>query len=456
MNPIESETGSSRANSYAPAVGHVAPVTIAVPGALVEQQKPAKPDGERNGRSKDTENWANHRPDEPQIIDLGGVFSFIDLLPPEDAEQALSDVATGALSEATATALSKVAVGYGREKAHAMRAVDESTAKMLSNDETAELLRKDLFRGFMSFRTYASYHTGKALVVEKEAPNGIDTLGKALGEKHPFLKLQDLLKNQPPGVLAELPSHLVVKLLQTVYDSDDFAEASGRTEETKELENGDSDGVETAKWHPNRLHEIEHWQQPADGVSGASDQLQQPIMRRAVEDIPELSPLVKVAEVQDADEVNNLWQLWLAVEEVQNIGNAERHSGNLKAEDKISSETLQRMERASKFLSRLRTRPSAINVLDNKVLEKIRRFLLRKLRERAANQSRYVYERLRDEKSEIRLLHLLCARGEKLRCHLGPAILSDANYVALSYEWGSADRMFWIEVVDREGNPLGR
>jgi hypothetical protein len=116
------------------------------------------------------------------------------------------------------------------------------------------------------------------------------------------------------------------------------------------------------------------------------------------------------------------------------------------------------LERASKFLARLHNRGN----LTEAELEKLKfanTLLLAPLNCRVQDRTQYNYTPLDFNPdggvTHVRVLHLLSARGEALQCRMEHVDLASASFIALSYEWGKPDRLFWIEVVDASGKEMG-
>lgn len=52
-------------------------------------------------------------------------------------------------------------------------------------------------------------------------------------------------------------------------------------------------------------------------------------------------------------------------------------------------------------------------------------------------------------------MRLLSKEGEPLRCRIEHVDVVSAPFTALSYEWGEPCKLFWIDVVDANGQSSG-
>ena len=114
-------------------------------------------------------------------------------------------------------------------------------------------------------------------------------------------------------------------------------------------------------------------------------------------------------------------------------------------------------EQISKFMLRLENRRD-IDKCSKMILRLFSKQLLRPLQERtlnAAAQRPYCYGPLEHGQGQIRILHLLSKRGQPLRCRIEHIEIQLAQFTALSYEWGSLEKLYWIEVVDFDDTIVG-
>jgi hypothetical protein len=129
----------------------------------------------------------------------------------------------------------------------------------------------------------------------------------------------------------------------------------------------------------------------------------------------------------------------------------------------IDQGTWGRLERAAKFLAVLTHRGGLTNEFrefKRFTLTASSQILLHSLRTRGATRPRqYSYTPLEyrplDGATQIRVLHVLSEHKEALRCRIEHVDLSSAEFIALSYEWGPPNLLFWIDVVDANGEDLG-
>ena len=128
----------------------------------------------------------------------------------------------------------------------------------------------------------------------------------------------------------------------------------------------------------------------------------------------------------------------------------------------VNEDLYEQLECASKFLLRLQNRRD-IDQVGRLILRYLSKTLLRpladKVQEAARARQRYIYSPLKydlaNEVRQIRTLCLLSKPGETLRCRIEHTNLDSARFKALSYEWGSCEKLYWIEVVDADAAPHG-
>jgi hypothetical protein len=143
----------------------------------------------------------------------------------------------------------------------------------------------------------------------------------------------------------------------------------------------------------------------------------------------------------DEDDIVNIssWLQVIATSLSEQSGGVGNSGQNIQP---ANEQTWDGSAQAVEFLVRLRNRRH-LDETEIERLKKVDEFLFRALRSSVAHKRKYVYEPLYVT-HQIRVLRLLEGPGQELRCKIEHLDLGTGDFVALSYEWGDKQRLFWI------------